>query len=120
MYKLEFEINGLPKRINQSYNKHWYCRKEEADKWLKYVSLIITGKKPPNPLLKARLTLIRHSSVCPDSDGLVSSFKHVIDALRKSGVIVDDKFQNVGMPTYLWELAKRGQGKIVVKVEEVL
>lgn len=75
--------------------------------------------KPKWPLKKAKLTLIRYSSVCPDSDGLVSGFKHIIDGLVIGRVLVNDKFENIGMPTYLWEKAAPRGGRIRVIVEEV-
>ncbi len=69
------------------------------------------------PLKKAHLTLTRHSSIRPDSDGLVSSFKHVIDGLVDTKIIVDDDYKTIGMPTYLWEKAPAKKGYITIKVE---
>jgi len=41
---------------------------------------------PTRPLTEARIELVRHSSVEPDYDNLVGSFKAIIDGLRDAGV----------------------------------
>lgn len=75
------------------------------------------GRLPKGgPLKKAQLILTRVSAVSPDSDGLVSSFKWVIDGLVRAGVLVNDGYGNIGMPEYRWEKGSRGQGKIRVVV----
>lgn len=72
------------------------------------------------PLERARLTLTRYSSVAPDFDGLVSSFKHIIDGLIDAGVIVGDSMKVIGAPTYLWEKTSPAKGRVKVIVEEVV
>jgi hypothetical protein len=74
------------------------------------------AKRPKEPYKKASLTLIRCSSVCPDADGLVQSFKAVIDALVFNKILEDDSMAHIGMPNYKWLKAKPKQGKIVVSV----
>lgn len=80
--------------------------------------------------MRATLRLTRHSSIEPDYDGLVYSFKALIDALQppKGGkkprigasVIVDDKPSVIGVPDYKWEKAPRGQGHVTIEVWEVV
>lgn len=118
-YKLSFEIPGLPKRINQGHGSHWKARFGEAKKWERQIFLATLGKLPKTPLLKAKLKLTRFSSVSPDFDGLVYSFKPIIDALRKLKIIQDDSMQHIGRPEYRWEKVKPGVGKISVELEEV-
>lgn len=119
MYRLEFEINDLPKTYNALGRAHWTVKAKEARKWLNLVLLGCYSKRPIRPLQLAKLSLVRCSSSRPDPDGLVSSFKHVIDGLRKASIICNDQFENIGMPEYKWEEAPRGKGKIKVKVEEI-
>lgn len=69
------------------------------------------------PLQTARLTLTRYSTIEPDYDGLVSSFKPIIDGLVEAGFLAGDKRANIGVPDYRWEKAKRGQGRITVRIE---
>lgn len=72
-------------------------------------------------LKKAKLSLIRHSSNECDFDGLVSSFKHVIDGLVVAQVIIDDKSSVIDQPSYSWEFRQRnlgGQISIKIEVEE--
>lgn len=75
--------------------------------------------RPPEPLKKARLTLIRRSSARPDTDGLVSGFKHIIDGLVEARVLENDSFEHIGFPDYRWEHAKAGKGHVSIKVEEL-
>ena len=118
-YELEFEINDLPKTINAIGYMHWTVRAKEIKKWHGLVRCASNGKLPDAPLEKAKLILTRFSSKCPDSDGLVHSFKSVIDGLRKSNILSDDNFGVIGMPEYKWEKAPPKKGKIKVKVEEI-
>ena len=119
-YKLEFEINALPKTLNTSLRMHWASRNTENKKWDRWVNAFAMKQgKPKAPLQKAILKLTRHSSTAPDPDGLIGSFKCVLDALVSCGVLQDDTFLNVGIPEYRWEKSKRGYGKITVSLEEV-
>jgi len=120
-YSLTLELDGLPKTTNTQAGRGWYARHAEAKKWKEAVRFAIGSHQPDKPLKRAILTLTRFSSSCPDYDGLVSSFKHVIDGLIVSQVIEDDNMGIIGMPMFLWKKAKRGAGFIRVHViEDVL
>ena len=118
MYQIEFTIGGLPKNINNA-RMQWFIRHKENKKWKGLVALAIGVKTPPSPLAKAKLTLIRHSSSEPDFDGLVASFKSIIDGLIECRVLENDRMSNIGQPDYKWKKAKPGAGMITVKVEEI-
>lgn len=127
MYTLEFSIQGLPKNVTNNM-VHWRKKHAEAKKWKLFVIAEVRRHLMRAPDLKdyrrpklerAKLTLTRHSSSEPDFDGLVASFKHVIDGLVEAGVIANDKTSNIGQPNYVWVKAKPKQGFITVKVEEV-
>ena len=120
-YLLKISIRDLPKRINQAPGASWTARYGESQKWLKLVTqaMRISGINPPvAPLTKASLMLVRHSSQCPDYDGLVQSFKPVVDALRRCLVIADDSMKVIGIPEYRWLKAKPGAGYIEIQVRE--
>lgn len=116
-YSLRFELPGLPEAYNVLMRMHFRPRSVHNNKWMRDVSMMTTGKRPPEPLKTAKITLTRFSSVRPDSDNLRGSFKCIIDALTVCGVIEDDKFENVGEPVVLWEKASPGKGRILVEVE---
>ncbi|MES2355593.1 MAG: hypothetical protein V4568_14585 [Pseudomonadota bacterium] len=120
-YLLEFELKGLPPMSNvaSGASRNWNTSARKTKFWKTQVGIVVMGKKPVEPLKKARLVLIRHSSVEPDYDGLVSGFKAVIDGLRKYGVLANDKMQNIGRPEYLWVSTTPKMGKITVKVESI-
>lgn len=117
--KLEFEIMGLPKVVT-NHMVHWRAKYAESKKWKKAVALEVLGftaKLGWRPLEEANLTLTRFSAREPDFDGLVASFKHVIDGLVEARVIASDKMSVIGQPTYLWEKCAPKKGKIKIKVE---
>lgn len=118
-YSVEFEIAGLPKNNANGSHGHWSQVQKEAKKWHTLVDYYVGLKKPETPLKKAKLTLIRRVSKCPDPDGLVISFKYVVDGLVRCGVLEDDNMGVIGMPDYRWEKAKPKHGSIFVKVEEI-
>lgn len=120
-WSVEFEIVGLPRMSNASgRSRGFWAIRQETKKWKDAVTAIARSKRPPKPLVKAKVTLTRFSSVSPDYDGLVTGFKPVLDGLVAGGILENDKFANIGAPTYLWERAPGGKGKIRVRVEEVL
>ena len=73
---------------------------------------------PPKPYAKARVLYVRYSSVEPDYDGLVSSFKIIQDSLVRCGVVENDRQSNL-QAKYEWRKIGQGHGKIVVNLEEI-
>lgn len=118
-YSLEVEIDILPHTGNQSLRGHWRKRYGEANRVKRFVYMAVARLRPENPLKQAKLTLTRISTRECDFDGLVTSFKHVIDGLKEAGVIEDDKPSNIGQSTYLWAKGKQREGKIRIKIEEL-
>lgn len=116
----EFQINNLPKMTNRTIGKHWINKHKESVIWRRLVAEQVTIHRLADlKLNRAILSLVRCSSKAPDSDGLVSGFKVVIDALVKFGVLVDDNYKIIGMPNYKWEYRpKRDGGMIRVKIEK--
>jgi Holliday junction resolvase RusA-like endonuclease len=118
-YKLVLDIPALPKRFNQGQGAHWTTRYRETRKWqgmVRTMMLMTSQKKPEKPLVKAKLRLTRFSSVEPDFDGLVQSFKPVVDALTYVGIIKDDKPSIIGQPIYKWKKVAPKKGAIRIEV----
>ena len=118
-YTLEFTLAGLPKMSNQLLRGHWRAKHGHAKTWKRKVWAECWHRRPSEPLEKAKLTLVRVSSAEPDTDGLISSFKHIVDGLVECGVLANDKPSNIGIPDYRWERGPRGAGCVRVKVEQV-
>lgn len=116
-YQLTFEIPGLPP-IMPNERMHWRKRSRIMKQWKFWTMLSAAGKKPPSPLKRAIIVLVRHSSVEPDPDNLVASFKPILDGLRTAGIIHDDKRVNIGAPSFLWKKAPSKEGKVTVEVKE--
>lgn len=113
---LEFEIELLPPLQNQLNTMHWAKRMKSKN----LINGHLTAYIPSNyrfKAAKAQLTLTRYSAREPDFDGLVGSFKCVIDGLVRLGVLEDDTPKVIGQPIYYWEKTKRGEGKIKVRIE---
>lgn len=119
-YVLEFTIPGLPPTQNGATRGKLKERFRVKSEWKMLVWAAIQGKKPRKPLARAKLTLIRGSRTRPDFDGLTSSFKVVIDALRQQGVLLDDRHENIGVPDYQWTPSPARCGYIRVIIEELV
>lgn len=83
------------------------------------VAQVVFGRAPKAPLLKAKITCTRVSSQPMDSDNLVSGFKPIIDGLVDAKVLVNDRFENIGMPDYRWEKGRKAKGCVKIEVEEL-
>ena len=99
---------------------HWAVKLKETRFWHEQIGYRLIGRTPKFPLKKATLKLVRCSSIPPDADGLVSSFKAVIDGLTKAQVIANDDMATIGFPHYEWKKGKPKTGFIEVCVTEVL
>jgi len=117
-YALRFELPGLP-RCNASDNRNRWVRAKERDEWHQRIAAAIGRDLPASPLHRAGVTYIRRSSIEPDYDNLVSSFKGIQDSLTRLGVLVDDKPSVVGVANYRHEKAPPKRGSVVVEVLEV-
>lgn len=115
----EFTIKGLPELPNKKRYKHWAIQRKEVHRWKRFVhEQCCLARINGLGLDTAVLTFTRHSSVQPDFDNLVSSFKACQDGLVFACVIQDDKEINVGQPSYKWEYRARKEGGIItIKIE---
>lgn len=117
-YQIELKILGLPKTVNNTMGQFWRARYANSKKWRRLVQeTSLFHKRPTQPLTKAIVTLQRYSSVAPDFDGLVSSFKPLVDGLVDAGIISGDTMDIIGAPTYQWFKVKPKEGYVVIKVE---
>lgn len=120
MRHLKFNLPGLPRTTNAGNRAHWAAKTKEKNHWHELVwAKVKEAKFRGKPMEKAQLTLTRCSSVEPDFDGLVSTFKHVIDGLVQAGVLTNDKVSVIGQPKYNWVRVPRLKGFIIVEVQEV-
>lgn len=118
-YRLRFLLLGLPTPDRNS-RRHWSARHKEDDGWHRSVRFAVLGREPDRPLPCARVSYVRHSAVECEPDNLADSFKPITDALRRIGILEDDKARNFvgGRPDVRWEKAPPRAGHITVTVEE--
>ena len=120
MLEINFTITRpkLPSTANGSHG-HWTVKAAERRLWRGLTATEIRSKLSPVPrLTKIQATMIRHSAKEPDFDGLVHSFKPVVDGFVDSGLIEDDAPKFIER-VYLWAKAKPGKGFIEVKIKEI-
>jgi len=118
------KIDGLPKTPNVLFAKHWRTRHGERDKWHELVALHVLSDShrravpsiSPYPFKKAELKLYRHSSRMLDYDGLVGSFKYVVDGLVACGILEDDSYLHIGVPEFYWIKAPPKKGYVEIYV----
>ena len=119
-YRIALSLGGLPKTTNAGGRAHWAAKAKEAREWINLVSMAVRNVRPPTPLTQATLSLTRYSTREPDFDGLVSSFKHIIDGLVRAGVIADDKPSVIGQPAFWWHKAPPKMGHVLIQVSGTL
>jgi Holliday junction resolvase RusA-like endonuclease len=118
-YRLSIFLDFLPDiQLNNSHG-HWATKYQKIRKTKATVGFSVFEHRPPKPLETARLTLVRHSTREPDFDNMVASFKPVIDALTEYQIIVNDRPDNIGQPSYNWVKCARVNQGISILVEEV-
>lgn len=117
-YTLDIYIPGLPKIFSNGPHGQWRGQWAAKRKWTNLVILAVGHKKPPKPLTKAKVILTRYSSVRPDKDNRIISFKPILDGLKKAGVIIDD---NDDVVDTIYPHVKVGprDGKIRIQVESM-
>ena len=87
--------------------------------------LAVDAGLPPRPLERIRFETCRFSALEPDEDNLRASYKHVLDALVRIGVVVDDSTRHVELPTPRWQRIPSGRGRLgwveihVTQLEEI-
>ena len=115
-YHREFRFDKLPPMNTAHTRRHWSVAHTEAKKWHSLVWAVSSSQRPDTPMERAFVHCTRHSSVCPDYDNVVMSFKPVIDAFKKCGFIVDDDMMRLDRE-YSWEYAPRKKGFITVEFQ---
>ena len=118
-YLLEFELPGLPALQVAGSGGHWRKRHNDAKRWKNAVRAVVLGDHylPDEPLKRVRMRCERYSTREPDWDNLVASFKCIRDGLVEVGVMVDDKPSVLIASEHRGAKAKRGEGRIRVRVE---
>lgn len=119
-YKLEFELASTPKATNRILYSHWRNVKRNADVWKNLVQWAVKGKQPKSPLKKVKLKLTRYNYRTLDYDGLVASFKPVVDGLVHARVLKDDNWKITGIWEVTQEYRPKGHDGIKVEVFEVI
>ena len=118
--QIDLLIPGLPPSNTSATRRHWRSQYADARRWHENTSATLACRygriiRDYGPLGRARLTAVRWSSTMADLDNIATSFKAVRDALKASGVVVDDS------PAWLegdygWGYATRNSGCVSLVV----
>ena len=96
MYRLALELTQLPEAFNKVLRTHWKDRHSTNMSWYMFISCEVGLKRPPKPLKRARISIVRHAHRTLDFDGLVASMKPVVDGLVVAKVLSDDSWRVTG------------------------
>jgi Holliday junction resolvase RusA-like endonuclease len=115
-YKLNFELLKLPPSLNVFMR--WHYRKRAAEFKKIEQSCYAQIKRPKVPLDNYKIKFTRYTNRPLDIDNLVASFKPILDALVRSGVITDDKWCSTDNLRYRQiKVSKKTQQKVAIKVK---
>lgn len=117
-YVLELKIDTLPSNQMNS-RKSWRGNHKEGLHWDSLIHFHTIGKRPKQPLRRAKLTLVRHSARSLDWDNLAATWKHPVDALVTCGILSDDAWSVIGLPTIDQVKAPMKAGYVTIRVEEI-
>lgn len=118
LFRIKLTIHGKPELPNKSHG-HWATLQRQRERWHSVVARSVLFR-PEKPLKKCRLICVRHSSRKCDYDGLVYSFKPLVDALVKQGIIVDDDLFTIVERSYQWCKTPEKQAFVTIEVEEII
>lgn len=117
-FRIEFEIPGTPKATNAILGRSYWVKHKNAVAWKRSVAAVTVGQKPALPLTWAKLILTRYNYRMLDYDGLVASFKPVVDGLVECGVLKNDTWKITGTWDVRQEYTPKGTDRIRVIVYE--
>jgi hypothetical protein len=117
-FRLEIFVPHLPPTVNVFMRMNFMERKRRFDDIYSLVYFASYKKKPKQPLKKCTITLIRFGTKYLDYDGLVGSFKPVVDGLIKSEVLFDDSYPITGPWNVDQRIVSKKEVGISIIVEE--
>jgi hypothetical protein len=116
---IQFEIPGAPPLLLNSRQHHLALHREKK-KWYGWVHIAIGRQAPPEPFERIAVAYVRHCGrTRPDRDNLVSGFKWIQDALVLSGLVVDDKEENIESH-YDWVPASKAEKMVSVNIVPIM
>ena len=117
-YHLTLTLPGLPPLNTSATRRHRMVQHREARRWKELVVALVGRQRPPKPLSRAHLLVVRHSSRIADRCNMAQAAKAAVDGLVAAGVLLDDSPQVLVTERYEWERAPRGAGNLVLEVEQ--
>lgn len=120
MYKIDLTFHSFPKSLNKALRTNRFKANAANKGWDMIVFGMVVRKRPPEPLKKARIRIVRHFYRTLDYDGLVGSMKPVVDALVSAGVLKSDSWEVLGVWDVTQEFRPKSQGPLLtVTIEEM-
>lgn len=109
------EIPKISKSINRTNGSHWSIARRERDEWARWIAVSLD--KPAVATGKRTLLIERWScSDGLDRDNLYGSYKQLIDAIRDTGIIVDDSDKWLDLRIVNQRAATRAENRTVIVV----
>jgi len=120
--KSVIEIAGIVAGLNGSkglMRSHWSAVKRQKDLYLAIINDHLRANKARSHEGAVSIEYIGYKSVLMDWDNFCASFKHIGDALVKSGVIKEDSPKIVQRFTPEQIKCKRKEQKVVIVISDI-
>lgn len=108
---IELYIDEPTPSLNEMLRQHWAIDVKLKAHWSRLVMCAVSGKVPPAPIARARITITRISPRMLDWDNCAGGTKHLTDGLRTHGVISDDTPEHVEL------IVRQEKGKAATRVQ---
>lgn len=125
---IEFTLAAPTPSLNQTLKMHPQVKKRQRTGWAWEIAGTLLGRRPAQPLARARLTIWRHSVGTLDQDNAVGGAKGLVDVLKPMhptqnpcglGIIADDSPEHLELVVHQVKETKRTGHRTVVRVEEI-
>ena len=125
---LEFTLTAPTPSLNQTLRMHPQVKRRQRSNWAWEITGTMLGKRPAQPLARARVTIWRHSVGTLDHDNAVGGAKGLVDVLKPMhptrnpcglGIIADDSPAHLELVVHQVKETKRTGHRTVVRVEEI-
>ena len=112
-YILKIIVPGAPENLNAVIRMKRQQYNRVKKNWHQVIWALTVSHRPPTPLKKFKIRIIRYSARMLDFDGLVGSMKPLVDGLRHSRIIRDDSWPMTGPWDVSQEFRPEKEGKQV-------
>lgn len=111
----------LPELPN-AWPKNPHAENRRRKKWHKRVGemILVSGVRPTETVTRCELACVRWSPRMPDFDGLVQSFKPLVDGLVNHEIIADDHMGIIVRRRYSWVQVPKKYQEVTMEISQIV